>query len=113
MGGSKKIDHCLASQGRNHGTEVRGSQQAGQGLEVTRSIGSLLAYGHCSQTKHGNALQIGDPKTLSKAWSADLTADGEVTQGLICPHLNVLGTPAGHPSKAPPGYLRLLLRGQQ
>ena len=76
-------------------------------------IGSLLAYSHCSQTERGHALQVGDPKTLSKAWSVDLTADGEVTQGLTRPHLNVLGTPAGHPSQSPPGYLRLLLRGQQ
>lgn len=30
----------------------------GRALEVTSSIGSLLAYGHCSQTKHGNALGV-------------------------------------------------------
>ena len=80
---------------------------------MTRLIGSLLAYSHCSQTERGHALQVGDPKTLSKAWSVDLTADGEVTQGLTRPHLNILGTPAGHPFQGPPGYLRLLLRGQQ
>ena len=80
---------------------------------MTKSAGSLLASGYCSQTERGNALQVGDPKTFSKAWGADLTADGEVTQGLTHPHLNILRTPAGHPSQAPHSYLRLLLRGQQ